>query len=163
MLLDILDKYAPETAYPGEFAAKVYKISRDASGEPPDMAEGHRRHVCTFATALRYVNREDGTRWEEKVVQLRRYSGAKFTAPEDTLPAGQLTAVTGLSDTYAGTGLWERSRTGQRLRAGAGHDLPGESARTALIRRRFCPSCGSWRKKNPSCVCSGKTDRSTCR
>ena len=38
---------------------------------------------------------------EEKALQLRLYSGDKFTAP-DSVPAGQLAAVTGLSQTYAG-------------------------------------------------------------
>ena len=42
-----------------------------------------------------------GEQREEKVVQLRRYSGEKFTAPEEA-KTGELIAVTGLSETYAG-------------------------------------------------------------
>ncbi len=69
--------------------------------------------------------------------------------------------MTGLSETYAGQSLGAEP---------AGQPYVLEPVMTyrvnlpeALIRRRFCPSCGSWRKKNPSCVCSGKTDRSTCK
>ena len=101
-LLDILDKYAPETAYPGEFAAKVYKISRDPQGNRLTWMKvtGGSLKVRSM---LRYVNQKNEPR-EEKIVQLRRYSADKFTAPEE-VPAGQLAAVTGLSETYAGQSL----------------------------------------------------------
>ena len=101
-LLDILDKYAPETAYPGEFAAKVYKISRDPQGNRLTWLKvtGGSLKVRSM---LRYVNQKNEPR-EEKIVQLRRYSADKFTAPEE-VAAGQLAAVTGLSETYAGQSL----------------------------------------------------------
>ena len=102
MLLDILDKYAPETAYPGEFAAKVYKISRDPQGNRLTWLKVTGGSL-KIRSALRYVNRKNEPR-EEKIVQLRRYSADKFTAPEE-VAAGQLTAVTGLSETYAGQSL----------------------------------------------------------
>lgn len=41
---------------------------------------------------------------QEKIVQLRLYSGEKFTAPEE-IPAGTLAAVTGLTQTWAGQAL----------------------------------------------------------
>ena len=101
-LLDILDKYAPETAYPGEFAAKVYKISRDPQGNRLTWLKVTGGSL-KVRSALRYVNQENEPR-EEKIVQLRRYSADKFTAPEE-VAAGQLAAVTGLSETYAGQSL----------------------------------------------------------
>lgn len=101
-LLDILDKYAPETAYPGEFAAKVYKISRDPQGNRLTWMKVTGGSLKVRST-LRYVNRKNEPR-EEKIVQLRRYSADKFTAPEE-VSAGQLAAVTGLSETYAGQSL----------------------------------------------------------
>ena len=101
-LLDILDKYAPETAYPGEFAAKVYKISRDPQGNRLTWLKVTGGSL-KVRSALRYVNQKNEPR-EEKIVQLRRYSADKFTAPEE-VPAGQLAAVTGLSETYAGQSL----------------------------------------------------------
>ena len=102
MLLDILDKYAPETAYPGEFAAKVYKISRDPQGNRLTWLKVTGGSL-KVRSALRYVNQKGEPR-EEKLVQLRRYSADKFTAPEE-VAAGQLAAVTGLSETYAGQSL----------------------------------------------------------
>ena len=101
-LLDILDKYAPETAYPGEFAAKVYKISRDPQGNRLTWLKVTGGSL-KVRSALRYVNQKNEPR-EEKLVQLRRYSADKFTAPEE-VAAGQLAAVTGLSETYAGQSL----------------------------------------------------------
>ena len=101
-LLDILDKYAPETAYPGEFAAKVYKISRDPQGNRLTWLKVTGGSL-KVRSALRYVNQKNEPR-EEKIVQLRRYSADKFTAPEE-VAAGQLAAVTGLSETYAGQSL----------------------------------------------------------
>ena len=101
-LLDILDKFAPTAQYGQAFGAKVYKISRDPQGnrltwlkitggklKPRDM--------------LSYKDEKD-RELSEKAVQLRLYSGEKFTAPEEGLP-GQLLAVTGLSATFAGQGL----------------------------------------------------------
>ena len=102
MLLDILDKYAPETAYPGEFAAKVYKISRDPQGNRLTWLKVTGGSLKVRST-LCYVNQKNEPR-EEKIVQLRRYSADKFTAPEE-VSAGQLAAVTGLSETYAGQSL----------------------------------------------------------
>ena len=42
--------------------------------------------------------------WEEKVNQIRIYSGAKYQAVDEAL-AGAVCAVTGLSKTYPGEGL----------------------------------------------------------
>ena len=100
--LDILDCYAPEPSYPGEFAARVYKISRDPQGNRLTWLKvtGGSLKVCSI---LRYVNQK-GEEREEKLVQLRCYSAEKFTSPEE-VSAGQLCAVTGLSETFAGQAL----------------------------------------------------------
>ena len=101
-LLDLLDRYAPETAYPAEFAARVYKISRDPQGNRLTWLKltGGSLKV---RSVVNYVNQK-GAEAEEKVLQLRRYSGEKFTAVEEAF-AGQLVAVTGLTDTYIGQAL----------------------------------------------------------
>ena len=52
---------------------------------------------------MNYVNPKGEAR-EEKLVQLRLYSADKFTAPEE-VSAGQLAAVTGLTETFAGQAL----------------------------------------------------------
>ncbi len=101
-LLALLDIYAPEKTYPEAFAARIYKISRDPQGNRLTWLKvtGGELKVRSM---INYVNQKGEGR-EEKLVQLRSYSADKFTAPE-TVYAGQLTAVTGLSETYAGQAL----------------------------------------------------------
>ena len=101
-LLGLLDAYAPEETYPEAFAARVYKISRDPSGNRltwMKITGGSLR----VRSVLSYVNR-NGQPTEEKIVQLRLYSGEKFTAPEQ-VSAGNLAALTGLTETYIGQAL----------------------------------------------------------
>ncbi len=100
--LEILDRYAPEREYPADFAARVYKISRDPLGNRLTWLKvtGGSLKVRSI---LDYVNQKNEPR-EEKVVQLRLYSADKFTAPEE-VTAGQVAAVTGLTETFAGQAL----------------------------------------------------------
>lgn len=101
-LLEDLDAYAPERDYPQEFAARVYKISRDPQGNRLTWLK-----ITGGALKVRDVisyQNSKGEQKAEKVVQLRRYSAEKFTTPE-ILPAGCLTAATGLTETYAGQTL----------------------------------------------------------
>ena len=102
----ILDRYAPTPSYPKEFGAKVYKISRDPQGNRLTWLKitGGDLKVRTL---LRYASLSKDT-LEEKIIQLRMYSGEKFTAPE-AVSAGQVCAVTGLSATYTGQGLGTES------------------------------------------------------
>ena len=101
-LLDVINDYAPAPQRPADFGARVYKISRDPQGNRLTWMKitGGSLKV---RSALRYVNQK-GDEMEEKAVQLRLYSGEKFTAP-DVAAAGQLIAVTGLTATFAGQGL----------------------------------------------------------
>lgn len=101
-LLEILDTYAPEKEYPPEFAAKVYKITRDPQGNRLTWLKLTGGSLKVRAP-LTYQNAK-GEPVEEKVLQIRRYSGEKFTAPE-TAEAGELVVVTGLTQTYAGQSL----------------------------------------------------------
>ena len=101
-LLDILDIYAPRKEYPVEFAARVYKISRDPQGGRLTWLK-LTGGILKVRSPLRYVNQK-GEEREEKVLQLRRYSGEKFTAPEE-VSTGQLVAVTGLAETFIGQSL----------------------------------------------------------
>ena len=101
-LLDTLDRYAPIPIRGAQFGAKVYKISRDPQGNRLTWLK-----VTGGSLAVRSVlsyETQKGESTEEKCVQLRLYSGDKFT-PVDTAAAGMLCAVTGLSATYAGQGL----------------------------------------------------------
>ena len=101
-LLEVLDTYAPEKQYPDEFAAKVYKISRDTQGNRLTWLK-ITGGALKVRALLSYKNAK-GETMEEKLLQLRQYSGDKFTAPE-TLEAGALAAVTGLTQTFAGQAL----------------------------------------------------------
>ena len=107
-LLDVLDTYAPEKVYPADFAARVYKISRDPQGNRLTWLKvtGGSLKVRSI---LRYANRK-GEPKEEKLVQLRQYSAEKFTAPEEVF-SGELAAVTGLSETWAGQALGAEADT----------------------------------------------------
>ena len=91
--LNMLDVFAPEPVYGPEFGARVYKISRDDQGARLTWLK-----VTGGSLRVRSVV------GEEKLQQLRLYSGEKFTAAEQ-LDAGTICAVTGLSKTYAGQGL----------------------------------------------------------
>ena len=101
-LLRILDTYAPESVSGTDFGARVYKISRDPQGVRLTWLKitGGKLKV---RDQINYVNQK-GDSFEEKVLQLRLYSGDKFTAVEEA-SAGTLCAVTGLSGTFAGQGL----------------------------------------------------------
>ena len=101
-LLSVLDTFAPEMRYPADFAARVYKISRDPQGNRLTWLKVTGGSL-KVRSVLSYVNQK-GENQEEKLIQLRFYSGDKFTAVEE-VTAGQLCAVTGLSATWAGQGL----------------------------------------------------------
>ena len=96
-LLGFLSAYAPETPDLGEFAARVYKISRDERGD-------RLTHMKITGGVLRVRDLLRGSDWEEKATQLRQYSGARFKALDAACP-GDVVAVTGLSRSYGGQGL----------------------------------------------------------
>ena len=84
------------------FGAKVYKISRDASGS-------RLTHLKVTSGVLRVkdilMNAPDAQEhWEEKVNQIRIYSGEKYEMVQE-VQAGTICAVTGLNFTYPGEGL----------------------------------------------------------
>ena len=101
-LLDLLDAYAPRREYGSAFAARVYKISRDAMGARLTWVKVTGGSLKVRQT-IAYQNQK-GEKTEEKLVQLRLYSGDKFTAPEEISP-GQTAALTGLTATYVGQSL----------------------------------------------------------
>ena len=107
-LLELLEGYAPEKQYPVGFAARVYKISRDPQGARLTWLKvtGGSLKVRSL---LSYANARGEGR-EEKIQQLRQYSGDKFTSPEEAF-AGELVAVTGLAETYVGQALGEEGGT----------------------------------------------------
>ena len=103
-LLELLDRYGTENTYGQEFSARVFKISRDPQCNRLTWLKVTGGSL-KVRSVLRYSNRKGELR-EEKVLQNRIYSADKFTAPEELLP-GQVAAVTGLTETYAGQLLGE--------------------------------------------------------
>lgn len=105
-LLAALQEYTRQPKEAEEFAARVFKISRDEQGSRLTWLKvtgGHLR-----VKALLTGEDPDGQPWQEKADQLRVYSGAKFQSVEQA-PAGTVCAVTGLTRTWAGQGLGEET------------------------------------------------------
>ena len=131
-LLDGIEAYTLEPEWPQDFGARVFKITRDERGE---------RLTWLKVTGGQMRVREvlHGPNWEEKVNQIRLYSGAKFTAV-DVAPAGMVCAVTGLTHTTAGEGLGaEENWTGPRLEPVLSYQVippEGVDASTLLERLR---------------------------
>ena len=98
-LLEALETYGPEPEYPGEFGARVYKISRDPQGNRLTWMKIIGGSL-TVRSQLRYVGRDGATK-TEKPLSLRLYSGEKFETVNEA-PAGTLLAVTGLAATWVG-------------------------------------------------------------
>ena len=101
-LLELLTTYAPRQDFREEFAARVYKISRDPQGNRLTWLKVTGGSL-SVRTALSYETAK-GDKVEEKIQQLRIYSGEKFTAVQQVLP-GQICAATGLSQTWIGQSL----------------------------------------------------------
>ena len=100
--LDMLELYARPGDYGEDFSARVYKIARDAQGNRMTFMKvtGGALRVRSL---MKYADR-DGNAFEEKISQLRIYSGAKYDTAETVLP-GQICAALGLTGTYPGQGL----------------------------------------------------------
>ena len=112
-LLDFLANFARERTYPKEFGARVYKIARDPQGN---------RLTFLKVTGGELKARdpvsggEGDSAWTEKIAEIRRYSGARYTSVPRAA-AGELCCVTGLTKVFPGDGLGtERRAGGQTLR-----------------------------------------------
>lgn len=131
-LLDGIQAYTLEPEWPQDFGARVFKITRDERGERLTWLK-------VTGDQLRVREVLHGPDWEEKVNQIRLYSGAKFTAV-DVAPAGTVCAVTGLTHTTAGEGLGaEENWTGPRLEPVLSYQVippEGVDASTLLERLR---------------------------
>ena len=88
-----LVQFSTLPSYPEEFAARVYKISRDNSGI-------RLTHLKVLGGSLRVKS----LLGEHKADQLRIYSGSRYELAEE-VEAGCICAVTGPEDTYCGQGF----------------------------------------------------------
>ena len=103
--LDDLKLRIRETSYPETFGAKIYKITRDNQGERLTHMKitGGTLKVKSVLSNGRPGETGEGI-WQEKVNQIRIYSGEKYTMVSE-VKAGTVCAVTGLTATYPGQGL----------------------------------------------------------
>lgn len=99
--LDLLEKYTQEKHYSKNFGARIFKISEDEQGNRLTHLKitGGELKV---KTPVKYSS--NGERIEEKVNQIRVYSGQKYNTPDTVFP-GTVCAVTGLTETYSGQGF----------------------------------------------------------
>ena len=111
------ERYVREPEYDSEFGARIYKVSHDTQGnrltwlkvtggefKAKTMLSGTAR----VGTDLGESKIDDDGMWHEKADQVRVYSGAKFTTV-DSVVAGTVCAVTGLTRTFPGAGLGKES------------------------------------------------------
>lgn len=103
--LDCLYNYTEMPQYGSAFAGKVYKISED---------KGQRLTFLKITGGnlkVKEILQSDKNKNSEKINQIRIYSGEKFTAV-DTVSAGTICAVTGITFTKSGDGLGIENSTG---------------------------------------------------
>ena len=95
-----------EKAWPNEFAARVYRVSRGAHGE-------RLAWVKVTGGVLRAKEQlsgfDRGAAWNEKVDQVRIYDADSFEIARE-VPAGRVCAVTGLSQVLPGSALGAEAR-----------------------------------------------------
>lgn len=91
--LNGLEQFTRKKTYPEEFGARVFKIARDPQG-----------NRLTYLKVTGGSLRVKTLIQEEKVDQIRIYSGEKFDMVKEVF-AGEICAVTGLSKTHPGQGL----------------------------------------------------------
>ncbi len=126
-LLKGLDECTGRRQYPAEFGARVFKITRDAQGnrlthmkitggrlKARDTLSGRGRMMTGTGRKTSAMERfssgpeiglsSEESQWEEKVNQIRVYSGEKYETLGEA-EAGTVCAVTGLTKTWAGEGL----------------------------------------------------------
>ena len=98
-LLDGVEKFARRREYPDSFGARVYKIGRDSAGNRLTYLK-----ITGGSLQVKQLVKGSTGDWEEKIDQIRIYSGVKYTL-EKEVPAGTVCVVTGLSRTFSGEGL----------------------------------------------------------
>ena len=102
LFLDAIDTWTIPATYEASFGAKVFKISRDDQGN-------RLTHMKITGGTLKVKDLIQGQNWEEKVNQIRLYSGTKYDVLTEAT-SGMICAVTGLSQTVVGDNLGIENR-----------------------------------------------------
>ncbi len=100
-LLNGLDKWTTDKVYGSDFGCRVYKITRDNSGQRLTWIK---LTGGTIKARSLVDDLTDADGKPEKIDQLRIYSAERFTSVPEIYP-GDIAAITGLSSTFAGQGL----------------------------------------------------------
>ena len=98
-LLDALDRYAPAAEDRGAFSARVYKIERDPQGNRMTLMKVTGGEL--WVRSLLRFRDQSGEEREEKINQIRLYSGAKYVTA-DEVRAGEVCAALGLEHSWPG-------------------------------------------------------------
>jgi len=102
-----LVKYVSTLVYPKKFGAKIFKIARDQQGN-------RLTYMKITGGSLKVKDSLGNHIWEEKVNEIRIYSGEKYEFVSQ-VEAGQVCAVTGLTQTRPGEGLGIEGDSGAPL------------------------------------------------
>lgn len=96
-LIEAVCRFGKEPEYGKDFAARVYKITRDERGN-------RLTHMKITGGTLKVKEMITTGETEEKVNQIRIFSGDKSRMVSEALP-GQIVAVAGFDNSYAGQSL----------------------------------------------------------
>ncbi len=103
LLLDVLGRYTKEPVYGKEFAARIYKTAASDEGERlcfMKVTGG----VLRVKDKVRVRYSSGGEDGEEKINRIMLFSGSRYV-PADSVTAGTVCAVTGLTGALPGDGL----------------------------------------------------------
>ena len=150
--LDGLERFVSVPVYGKTFGAKVFKIARDDQGNRltyMKITGGSLQVKAVLTNAGKAGEKEV---WEEKVNQIRIYSGDKYELVNE-VQAGSVCAVTGLNHTHPGEGLGaEAASAAPVLEPVLTYSirLPQECPVPVML-----PSCASWKRRSRSFILYG--------
>lgn len=106
MFMDAMSSLVQEKTYLEKFGARIYKIARDEQNTRLTYMKITGGNLKVKESILGCSNDKNGdvVEWEEKVNQIRLYSGEKYTTVNE-IYAGEICAVTGLTRTLPGQSL----------------------------------------------------------
>lgn len=111
-LSEALDIYTCSPHYKDTFSARVYKVSRDEQQMRVTHIKITGGHLRT-RDAICIKNADETTR-VEKVNQIRIYRGGRYETAGEA-ECGDICAITGLTDTFAGQGLGDEENAPGQL------------------------------------------------
>ena len=92
-----IEKYTTIPEYPNEFGGRIFKIAKDEQGN-------RLTYMKLTGGSMKVRDSITNGSWEEKINQIRIYSGERFETVNE-VNAGDICAVTGLTQTRPGAGL----------------------------------------------------------